>query len=191
VRGALRAVSVAGLAFAGLVGGHAIGYGIAVPDAHHRSTLYAETGHGYLPSFSWAAAVLGLAALVAGVAGGYVRRTPSRRHRLTRAALAMAGAQAVAFVLVETFERLAADVPLQTLSPALLTIGIAVQLVVGVLAALLLRGLRKLGAALRGGVFVPAVVAARSSRLRILTRANVAPAFAANQVRGPPAALAA
>lgn len=69
-RGVLRAVSVAGLAFAGLVGGHALGYAIAIPDAHHRSTLIADTGHGYLPSVSWLAGVLGLAAVVAGIAAG-------------------------------------------------------------------------------------------------------------------------
>lgn len=191
MRTVLRTVSVAGLAFAGLVGGHAIGYGLAVPDIHHRSTLIAETGHGYLPSVSWAAAVLGLAALLAGIASGYARRTPNRGHRLARAAVAMAGIQAFAFVLVEFFERVAAGASLETFSPTLLIVGIAVQVVVGLVAVFVLAGLRKLGAALRGDGPALVVVPTLSPRLIEVARAQSAPALTANKVRGPPAATAA
>lgn len=189
-RGVLRAVSVAGLALAGLVGGHAIGYAIAIPDAHHRSTLVAETGHGYLPAASWIAIVFGLAALGAGIVRGYVRRTHRRRERFGRAALAMMGMQALAFVLVEVFERLAAGAPLDTLSPYLLLVGIAAQLVVGLVAALVLVGLRKLGSALRAQDFTPAAVPIECSRAPEAIEAHPTPALSANHVRGPPAAAA-
>ncbi len=190
-RGVLRALSAAGLAFAGLVGGHAVGYGIAIPDAHHRSTLIAQAGHDYLPSASWIAAVLGLAALGAGVVGGYVRRTPDRRDRLGGAAMAMMGVQALAFVLVEVFERLGAGTSLETLSSSLLIIGVIAQLVVGAVAALVLVGLRKVGAALRGDDPEIAVEQAQAVVPPEPIRVREMPALAANQVRGPPVALAA
>lgn len=186
MRRPLRAVSVAGLAFAGVMGGHAVAYWLTVPDAHHRSTLYAETGHGYLPSASWIAIVLGLSALAAGIAHGFVARTPSRRARFGCAALSMVGLQTGAFVLVEIFERLAGGSGLGTLSLTLLVVGVLVQAIAACLAALLLVGLRKLGSAFRGSR--RASVAARRSATpsRVDSPAPRAIGYGAHSVRGPP-----
>lgn len=150
-----RGLSVAGLAFAGLVGGHALAYHLTIPDAHHRSTLYAQAGHGYMPSAAWIAVVVGLSALAAGIAYGFIGRSPVRTGSLRRAACSMAALQACAFVLVEILERLSTQAALDTLSVGLLVAGIAVQVVVAGGSALLLVGLRKVGASLRRAAIEP------------------------------------
>lgn len=151
----IRGLSFAGLAFAGLVGGHALAYHLTIPDAHHRSTLYAQSGHGYMPSAAWVAVVVGLSALAAGIAYGFVARSPLRSGKLRRAACSMAVLQAAAFVLVEVLERLSTQAALDTLSVGLLLAGIAVQIVVAGASALVLVGLRKLGASLRAAAIEP------------------------------------
>ena len=144
MRSGLRGIAVAGLGAAGLVGGHALGYALAVPDPHHRAALAEASGHAYMPSAAWVAAVAGLAALVAGVAWGYLH--PGRAPRRGPALALLVPAQAGAFVLLEVFERLASTAGMGTLSPRLLAVGVAVQALVAVLVVLLVGGLRRAGA---------------------------------------------
>lgn len=143
-----RGVSLVGLGAAGLVGGHAIGYVLAVPDVHHRSALIAQTGHGYLPSASWIAAVLGLAAVVAALAAGYLRRGRVAEGGFGWVSLRLIPLQVGAFVALEIFERLIAGAPLGSYSPRLAVIGLLTQVLVSLVGAILLVGLRRAGAAL-------------------------------------------
>jgi F0F1-type ATP synthase membrane subunit c/vacuolar-type H+-ATPase subunit K len=185
----LRVVSLGGLALAGLVGGHALGYAIAIPDAHHRVALIARTGHGYLPSLSWAAVVCGLAALVAGIGAGYVGRG-STTGDWRRPAFRIVSMQAAAFVLIEIIERLASRASLASLSPSLLLVGVAVQLLVGMVVAVLLTGLRKMGSALRPApsTLVRAPIDRLVPRARVYVRRSLG--RDANRVRSPPPAHA-
>ncbi|MGH2758628.1 MAG: hypothetical protein ACRDKJ_03585 [Actinomycetota bacterium] len=146
-----RALSLVGLGAAGLVGGHAIGYALAVPDFHHRSTLLVETGHGYVPSASWVAVALGLAAVVAGIMSGCVRRPTSGEPAFGRTVTRMLPAQVGAFIALEIFERVASGAPL-SFSSRLVALGVVAQIAVSVVGAMLLAGLRRLGYALTGAV---------------------------------------
>jgi hypothetical protein len=172
------------------VGGHALGYALAVPDPQHRAAFLVDTGHAYLPSLSWAAVVCGLAALIAGVAAGFFHRGHAQAdwRTVARSVVAM---QAGAFVLVELIERLAAGASLGTLSPSLLLIGVAVQLVVGLIVAGLLVGLRRVGASLRATVRIVTVRAAPRAmpRSRLLVRKTWYQS--SNRVRAPPSSAAA
>lgn len=184
-----RLISFGGLALAGLVGGHALGYAIALPDPLHRAAVIAETGHGYLPSVSWSAVVCGLAALIAGVAAGYLHVGSSETLRRTGGRVVFM--QITAFVLIEIVERLASGASLGTLSPSLLVVGATVQLLVGLVVALLLVGLRRVGATIRVQLRVAAAagVSTRLSRADVVVEATRPQA--ANRVRAPPAARAA
>ena len=146
--GPLRTLSTIGLAFAGLIGGHAIGYAIAVPDVHHRAALVSATGHGYLPSASWASIVLGLAAVTAGVASGYVGRRRRTGAGFSRTASRLVPVQAGAFLLLELFERLASGAPVESFSLRLIVVGVLTQILVALLLAVVLVGLRRAGAML-------------------------------------------
>lgn len=157
---AARVLAIVGLGAAGLIGGHAAGYAIAVPDVHHRSALLVQTGHDYLPSASWAAVVLGLAAVVAGFASGYARRRSMKEPSLRRTLLFLLPAQVGAFLALEVFERLASGAPLTSISSRLAIVGVLAQALVSLLGAMLLAGLRRLGSALAGrerGVVLPLV----------------------------------
>lgn len=141
-----RLLATAGIAFGGLIGGHTLGYLLAIPDPLHRSALVAATGHGYLPSLAWLAGGLGAAAVVAGIASG--RHGQRGGSSFARRAAWMSAAQVTAFFGMEVVERLAAGASLETLSPVLLLVGAAAQLATGALGALVVRGLRRLGAIL-------------------------------------------
>lgn len=187
---AVRLVSLIGLAFSGLVGGHAVGYAVAVPDPHHRAIFEAVTGHGYLPSISWVAVVCGLVALVMGNAAGYLGHGSGHRD-WRRAATRIASMQACAFILIEVVERVASGASLGTLSPSLLLVGIAVQAVVGLVVALVLIGLGRVGSSLRAPVWLRPAAAAHDPlpRTRMLVRSSWYQT--SNRVRAPPPARAA
>jgi hypothetical protein len=186
---AARALSVVGLCLAGLIGGHAAGYALAVPDAQHRSMLVAQTGHGYLPSVSWVAVVLGLAALVAGIASGYVRRPTANEPRFRTVCARLVPAQAGAFVALEIFERLAAGASLGSFSLRLVAVGVLAQVVVSLVVAMLLAGLRRVGSVLAGAeraVVLPVVCRRVPGVVPVLWgREHVW----SERVRAPPAAL--
>jgi hypothetical protein len=182
----LRALTIAGLGVAGLVGGHAAGYAISVPDAYHRSALLEATGHGYLPSASRLAVMLGIAAVVAGVASGYLHRPRTAHPSFARAAAGLVSLQCGGFVVLEVVERLLAGAPLGSLSLPLLVAGLLTQAVVGFGLALLLVGLRRLGACLRASAeLVAAAPGARRVFASVLAPVSRAPVR--DRVRGPPA----
>lgn len=182
----LRAVTILGFGAAGLIGGHALGYAVSVPDAYHRGALLEATGHGYLPSASRLALMLGIAAVVAGVASGYLHRPRTAHTSLARAALWLVALQCAGFVALEIAERVVASASLETLSLPIVIVGLVTQALVAVLLALLVVGLRRLGEVL--GTSRTIVRPIRAHRAHV--RSSLAPVSwtpDADRVRGPPA----
>jgi hypothetical protein len=133
-----RSVATVGVAGAGLVLGHWLAYAIGTPHAHARDELLHATGHGYLPyatQVALLAAALGLAAL-------FLTRLTRRedRGRFVGDVARLAATQWAALVTMEVGERWISGVSLHELTHgALLAIGLAVQLVMAVVGALVLR----------------------------------------------------
>jgi hypothetical protein len=181
-----RALTILGLGAAGLVGGHAAGYAISVPDPYHRSALLEATGHAYLPSASRLAVMLGIAAVVAGIASGYLHRPGKAPPSFARAATRLVALQCTGFVVLEVAERVLAGASLLTLSWPLLIVGLLTQAVVGVVVALVVVGLRRFGALLRSdGRLVDAARPVRAIAVAVL--APVSRTHVLDRVRGPPA----
>ncbi len=182
----VRALTILGLGAAGLVGGHALGYAFSVPDPYHRSDVLAATGHGYIPSASRAAVMLGIAAVAAGIASGYLHRPRAAHPSFTRVLVRLVALQCGAFVALEISERVLSSAPIGSLSVQILLLGLLTQTVMAVAAAVLVAGLRRIGAALRGDArAAPATIPAD-----VVLAARVAPSsrtLVRDRVRAPPA----
>lgn len=185
---ALRAVTVLGLGAAGLVGGHSLGYALSVPDDVHRTALLDATGHGYLPSAAKLAIVLGIAAVVAGVMSGYVHRPRTRALTWRCLAWRMSLLQCAGFVALEVIERAMASASLTTLSVGVIVIGLAAQIAVALVVALLIAGLRQVGAALRAAA-PSRTVAALWRTVAVRDRVPSSRPALRLRVRGPPVVL--
>jgi hypothetical protein len=185
----LRGFPIFGTAAAGLVLGHALAYLIAIPDPHQRVFALQRTGHAYLPALDQAVLML----VVAGMAAVVVRafsRTDERTERFGRLARVLVVAQTCAFAAQEVLERLVSGAPLGGLAhDHILVTGIAVQIVVAIVAA----GILWLFA--RTATRLAAVTATRTRlpRVRVVfalpvtARRPHAPLFAtAGSVRAPP-----
>ena len=185
----LRGFPIFGTAAAGLVLGHALAYLIAIPDPHQRVFALQRTGHAYLPALDQAVLML----VVAGMAAVVVRafaHSGDRTERFGRLARILVVAQTCAFAAQEVLERLISRAPLGGLAhDHILVTGIAVQIVVAIVAASILWLFA------RTATRLAAVVAARASlpRVRVVfalpvtARRPHAPLFAtAGSVRAPP-----
>ena len=185
----LRGFPIFGTAAAGLVLGHALAYLIAIPDPHQRAFALQRTGHAYLPALDQAVLML----LVAGMAAVVVRafaHSGDRTERFGRLATVLVVTQTCAFAAQEVLERLVSHAPLGGLAhDHILVTGIAVQVVVAIVAAAILWLLA------RTATRLAAVVSARASlpRVRVVfalpvtARRPHAPLFAtAGSVRAPP-----
>ena len=185
----LRGFPIFGTAAAGLVLGHALAYLIAIPDPHQRVFALQRTGHAYLPALDQAVLML----VVAGMAAVVIRafaHTGDRTERFGRLARVLVVAQTCAFAAQEVLERLVSRAPLGGLAhDHILVTGIAVQIVVAIVAA----GILWLFA--RTATRLAAVVTARPRlpRVRVVfalpvtARRPHAPLFAtAGSVRAPP-----
>jgi hypothetical protein len=185
----LRGFPIFGTAAAGLVLGHALAYLIAIPDPHQRVFALQRTGHEYLPALDQAVLML----VVAGMAAVVIRafaHTGDRTERFGRLARVLVVAQTSAFAAQEVLERLVSRAPLGGLAhDHILVTGIAVQVVVAIVAA----GILWLFA--RTATRLAAVVTARPRlpRVRVVfalpvtARRPHAPLFAtAGSVRAPP-----
>jgi hypothetical protein len=136
----LRGLPTFGFAMAGLVLGHVLAYLIAVPDPHQRSFVLQHTGHEYLPTMAEAALVLALAGIAAVVIRAFAPRSQRGSERFSRLAGRLGLVQVLAFGGLEIVERIFAESPLRHLaSDHILVIGMAVQVVVAVVGAALLR----------------------------------------------------
>jgi len=161
----LRAAVVAGIAAGGVTLGHVLGYMISVPQAAARHALLVETGHAYAPTagfFAGAVAILACAtALGIGLARGmgHERGAPTVRWAMTRTAFL----QAVAFILLESAERILAGAPLGALIGVHLGVGLLVQIAVGAAAGFVLVALDR-----AGEVIARAIPRARARARRVL-----------------------
>lgn len=143
---ALRSFSVT---LWGVFAAHTISYWLTQRAAERRAQILAETGHSYWDLVA-SAAVAGLAiAVVASVLFGWEGRR-SRRPSLEVGFAQLAMMNVAGFVSMELVERLISGAGPQSLvtEPAF-WIGIAASVVVACGNALLLRGAKRLGAALR------------------------------------------
>ena len=185
----LRGFPIFGTAAAGLVLGHALAYLIAIPDPHQRAFALQRTGHAYIPALDQAVLML----LVAGMAAVVVRafaRAGDRTEGFGQLATILVVAQTCAFAAQEVLERLISRAPLGGLAhDHILVTGIAVQIVVAIVAASILWLFA------RTATRLATVVAARASlpRVRVVfalpvtARRPHAPLFAtAGSVRAPP-----
>lgn len=141
----LRVAAAAGLAAAGVFAGHFLTYALMVD--RHAHPLLVDVAHGYLPFAGLIVAVLGFVALPAGVGAGYFV-DGTRSQSVWRAARRLAVVQAGAFTALELLERLAVGVSLDDLAGPLLVVGLIVQALVAIVAALVLTGLRRVGQAI-------------------------------------------
>lgn len=166
--------SLGGMAAIGVVVTHAVTFLAAAPDPHARAELLARTGH-----FSFTLASAAVLALVVTIA---VRLLPARGRWLSLVAV-----QTVAWLAVESAERLShahADWEL-----GVIALGVVVQAVLALVAALLLKAARRVVAYVtrRRRAAVRPADAVRGA-LRDLMRPPTVLAGAAG-VRGPPIRL--
>jgi hypothetical protein len=159
------ALIAAGTAWAGLVLGHLLAYALAYPGEAARRSHLAGTGHGWLDVVT-----LSLLAVVPAVLALTAIRSLSAGSRGTTW-IRLAALQVPAFLLIEVAER-GASFDRALTDPAVL-LGLAVQVVVAAVAALLLRGFSRTVAA----------VAARRRPSR--APSATAPAVAAPDVEPP------
>ncbi len=144
-----RTAARLGIAAAGLVLGHWLAYALSAPGANERDELLHATGHGYL-AFATQVAVL---AGTLGLAGLFLARVRQREGEGSFASdvVRLAAVQAGAFVAMEVGERLLSGASLHDFTHGpLLVIGLAVQLLVAIAGAALLRLTDRSAAAAHG-----------------------------------------
>lgn len=131
-----------GLATAGMVAGHQLGYLLAIPGADHRQVLLERTGHAH-----WGAVgAIALGLLIANLyhaALGRLRSFDGRfgddRRILWHSASRLFVLQPAAFVVLEMLERIIARQPItQVLSESPFIFGLACQVLFALAGALLL-----------------------------------------------------
>ena len=178
------------LAVLGTLAGHAIGYRLAVPDAHHRAHILAQSGHGYL-SYAPVAIGLCLGLVAVGFAAAVGAARARRGERLRVPAWVVAALPPATFVFQEFAERYGYHGTVAwgaVLEPSFL-IGLLAQVPFAALAAaaafLLGRAARRLGELLAdatrpalGVVLAQPLVAVDLPRAPILARGYAG--------RGPP-----
>jgi hypothetical protein len=184
----LRKTAVFGMAWLGLLLGHALDYVIAVPNHFQRHALLHATGHGYLPIgfiFAIPAALLSTLAAIHLGWRDQRRRETAITFAPTWARLSLV--QTAAFVILELVERLAVGAPLEGIAPLLLLGGVA-QVVVAAAGAALLIVMKAAGE-------LVARLLTRPRRAFVLFGASAAsrPIIASNfsfsaWIRGPPTA---
>lgn len=136
---------LAGVAFCGLIAGHAVAYLLLA--GSHRHLLLAESGHGYLTTAAWGACVLGLVSLAVSVMDGYGRGGHALGAWPTFARLAIV--QTTGFVALELLERLWAGASMETVGP-LVAVGVLVQAATALLGTVVVLGARRLGSVMAG-----------------------------------------
>lgn len=130
------------VAAAGIVVAHAVDYAIAFPDPARRVRALSATGHGYWPVAVVFAAVCGAVGLGLAARRGWRREVPAAP--LVRTAARLAAGQVVLFAALETVERLAVGGrPLAFLGSVQFALGVALQIAVAAIAAVLLRGVEE------------------------------------------------
>jgi hypothetical protein len=177
-----------GLGAAAVLVGHGITYALVHPDGHERAGILASTGHAYLHLLDGPGLVLAIASVFAAASVGFGRHgdAPDRGTLFRR----LATFQLAAFVAMEVAERVGSgSYGAGTGDLTVLVVGVAVQLVLALAGASLLRALHRggerlstaLGRARR--VFPPVIVGAAPEVSRLVPVGVAAP----RPARGPPA----
>jgi hypothetical protein len=151
---------MAGVAFAGVVAGHSLTYFAAFPGSNARDAYLATTGHSYWRNALVLALLLEVAALGVVAMRGFragLRGTLAVEHSGPQLAMRLAMIQVGTFCALEAGERLVSGAPVSGMfAHHLFLLGVAIQLLVAVAGALLLRWLavaaEALGACIRGEV---------------------------------------
>jgi hypothetical protein len=131
------------LSIAGATAGHYLSYWFVAPDPHHRGHLLESTGHAGESPFL----VLSIAALVATCIAVFGGRAPKRTWSWSRVYARLAFIQVIGFLGLEAVERLVEGTSLiEAASEPVVAMGLAVQLLVAVAGALLLRVLQRVAA---------------------------------------------
>jgi hypothetical protein len=180
---------MAGVAFAGVVAGHTLTYFAAFPGSNDRAAYLAATGHSYWRNALVLALLLEVLGLGVVAARGFragLRGTLAIQHSGPQLAMRLAMIQVGGFGALEVGERLVSGAGVSGMfAHHLFVLGIAIQLLVAVAGALLLRWLAAaagaIGASIRGqtppaprgalsfpaGLVIPALnVACRATRGR-------------------------
>lgn len=187
-----RQALVAGVVFAGILGGHTIDYLLLVRGGAHRASVLHLTGHGYMPRALTAATAWAALAAIATAVRGYRSGTARAQPRLGPCAARLALVQSGCFVALEVTERLVSGAPLSHASP-FLALGIAVQVVLAVAGAALLRAAEHAGELVARAVRARRRPSARPPHLRIAHHAAPPPRLllaGSRSSRGPPGAPA-
>lgn len=168
--------------------GHWLAYAIGAPHATARDEMLAATGHGYLPYASQVAMLAGATAIVGLFAARLARRHASRRSFVGDVAI-LAPVQSVAFVFMETGERLLSGASLHDLTHTpLLAVGLTVQIGLAIASALTLRLTERAAASIeplaRPAVLPPRWLVAALTLPQLATPGR--PTRRATQSRAPP-----
>jgi hypothetical protein len=146
------ALPLAGMAAAGMVLGHDLAYRLAVPDAHARSAVLLQSGHGYWLLAVKAAVILGLSGAGAFVAR-HLRSAQGKpcgpMEAFVSILIPLAAMQLVGYTCMEIVERAAVGAPVAGLfHHHLYLLGVAVQFLVACTGGLVLLALGRGASAL-------------------------------------------
>jgi hypothetical protein len=154
-----RGFPLAGMAVVGAVLGHWLSYLLAVPDPHLRAEILSQTGHGYWILAIKAAVLFGFAALGTILVRSFIGSTRGQHppeDRPAMLALRLAGVQVSAFVAMEAVERtIAGEAFTQMFQHHLLLLGVAIQIAVACVGALVLLWFGRIAATLSRWVAPP------------------------------------
>jgi hypothetical protein len=180
-----------GLAAFGIVAAHCLAYIIVAPDVAERATLLHRTGHHF-----WGLVfALALGTGVAGLSGVLVRflrlstTEDARVNLFGYAALRLTALQVGGFALLEATERIFLGQGAHAIVEPVVIVGLALQVAVALVGALILSLLTRTLYALLSGSSLTSAKAARVLPRIAPTRwfqPSLAPGTGAGTLRGPP-----
>ena len=194
-RRSCRALLLGAVAATGLLAGHWLAYVVALPAPRVRGELLSATGHGYWSLAVKVAVALGLLGIAAVVAD-HLRRgladRPERGERFSFLLTRLGTIQILAFLVMETMERLVAGAPVAgMLHDHLLVLGLAFQVLTACVGALVLLLMHRVVSRLVAVLTRRAIPRAARARRRLMLPVAFRPArilAGAAGVRGPPSA---
>lgn len=179
-------------ALAGLLAGHGLSYVIAAPDPHHRDLLLETTGHAYLPMAGRVSLILLLAAIATITGRAFMSRGSDAPATFGALAGRLAAVQVAAFAGLEVLERLISGAPLgHLMGDRVLPLGIAVQVAVAIVGAVILRWLIRASSRLAAHPRLGAVLLRPAAVLAVPVTRDLAHGIrvrTARSVRAPPSA---
>lgn len=191
----IRTWPLAGVASAGVLAGHWLGYMAALPDPRQRLQLLASTGHGYWLGAVRVGVVVAVVAAAAFVASRVRHEAAGEDDEPTTLGVArrLAVLQLLGFLGMEVAERLLAGAPLSSLwSHDVLVFGLLAQLVVAALVAMALVGLGRAAVAVVRTLTARRAALARPASVRLpirLPRSRLRLLAGTIGLRGPPPTL--